>query len=227
MPLSVQRTQTIIEKCLAVYLEDRCRRHDERVGGSRAEPSSSSSAKRPDIAVPTPPAENNVTRPMAAPTRTTSKPATLLQDAPLSTSPPDAPESFGSAPSAVIRDFDDFDLFAGTRLDTPPPPGSSSTPVTGSLQSLRWHANLYLLSLPGNLHRLPCHQMQRGECRHHRYDKAQLRPLLSTESDNQDRNRVRVSHLKKLNNASVTTALKRSFAHWKITWLPRSAIIIA
>ena len=130
MPLSVQRTQTIIEKCLAVYLEDRCRRHEERVGGPRAEPSPSSCSKRPDNAVPTLPAENNVTRPMAAPTRTTSKPATLLQDAPLSTSPPDAPESSGSAPSAVIRDFDDFDLFAGTRLDTPPPPGSSSAPAT-------------------------------------------------------------------------------------------------
>ena len=131
MPLSVQRTQTIIEKCLAVYLEDRCRRHEERVGGSRAEASSSSCSRRPDDAIPTPPAEKNVTPSMAAPTRTINKPATLLEDAPLSTSPPDAPELSCSAPSAVIRDFDDFDLFAGTRLDTPPR-GSSSTPATGS-----------------------------------------------------------------------------------------------
>jgi E3 ubiquitin-protein ligase HECTD2 len=129
--LSVERTVAIIEeKCLAVYLLDRCRRHEERVGRSRPELPRSSSSKRPDNAVPIPPAQNNATHCMAAPIRTTSKPATQLIDAPLSTSPPDASGSY--APSAVIRDFDDFDLFAGTRLDTPPPPGSKSTAATGS-----------------------------------------------------------------------------------------------
>ncbi|KAM0708633.1 hypothetical protein Q7P35_005285 [Cladosporium inversicolor] len=131
--LSVERTIAIIEeKCLAAYLLDRCRRHEGRVGGPRAEPKPSSSSKRPDNVVPTPPAENNVTRCMAAPTRTTSKPATALQDTPLSTSPPDSSEPSRSVPSAVIRDFDDFDLFAGTRLDTPPLPGSNPTSATGS-----------------------------------------------------------------------------------------------
>lgn len=134
VPLSVERTRTIIEKCLAVYLQDRCRRHEERVGGSTAEAPPSLVSKKPDHPIPTPPAESNVSRAMTAPMLNPSKTATQLSDAPVSTSPPDelGPSAFSfSAPSAAIRDFDDFDLFAGTRLDTPPPAGSTNPPATG------------------------------------------------------------------------------------------------
>lgn len=145
VPLSVERTRAIIEKCLAVYLQDRCRRHEERVGGSRAEQPPSFASKRPDQPIQTPPSEDNVARAMAAPMRSSGKMATQLNDAPVSTSPPDAlglSDFTCSAPSAAIRDFADFDLFAGTRLDTPPPSGDAPAPASGT-------------SLPPSLNRKP------------------------------------------------------------------------
>jgi E3 ubiquitin-protein ligase HECTD2 len=134
MPLSVERTRAIIQTCMSVYLKDRCQRHEERVAGLRAEQPPSSILRRPDNDVSIPSAENSIAQSMAAPARNPNKTAMQLNDAPLSTSPPDVPEPSafsGSVPSAVIRDFDDFDLFASTRLDTPPPPGSNSHPSTG------------------------------------------------------------------------------------------------
>lgn len=136
MPLSVERTRAIIEKCLAVYLQDRCKRHEERIGSPKMEmPTSSSASMRPHQPVQTPPTEDHISRAMTAPMANQGKMATQSKPTPLSASPPDIPkpsEVNDPSPSAAIRDFADFDLFAGTRLDTPAPTGSSSTPASGT-----------------------------------------------------------------------------------------------
>jgi E3 ubiquitin-protein ligase HECTD2 len=145
LPLSVERTRAIIEKCLAVYLQDRCRRHEERVEGSRAEPPPSMGFKKADNPVQTPPAEDDFAPAMAASMRSPGKMATQLNDAPVSTSPPDplGLSAFSdSGPSAAIKDFADFDLFAGTRLATSPLAVDGSTTASGS-------------SLPPSLNRKP------------------------------------------------------------------------
>ena len=128
MPLSVERTRAIIESCLTVYLQDRCKRHEERVETLKSD-QASASLKKPIDAIPTQPAEDDRNRMIAVPTRQHGKLPVQLNDTPVSRSPRDAPGPLAdfscSAPTAVIRSFDDFDLFAGTRTDTPPRSGSN------------------------------------------------------------------------------------------------------
>jgi E3 ubiquitin-protein ligase HECTD2 len=127
MPLSVERTRAIIERCLSAYLQDRCKRHEERVEALKGD-HASASLKKPDHPVQAPPAEDDMNRTIAVPTREHGKLPVQLNDTPVSRSPRDAPEPLDlscSAPTAVIRSFDDFDLFAGIRTDTPHRNGSN------------------------------------------------------------------------------------------------------
>ena len=128
MPLSVERTRAIIERCLSAYLQDRCKRHEDRVEMLKCD-QASASLKRTDHPVQTLPAEDDKNKTIAVPIREHGKLPVQLNDTPVSRSPRDTPGLLAdlscSAPSAVIRSFDDFDLFAGTRTDTPPRNGSN------------------------------------------------------------------------------------------------------
>lgn len=135
VPLSIDRTRAIIDSCLAVYLQDRCRRHEERVGGLPKEPAPAP-WKQPDLPVQTPPAADDTHQGLAIPKREGKKPAVQLNDAAVSSSPPDAAPAIDpteSMSSATIRDFSDFNLFAGARMDTPP---STKTPASGTASSM-------------------------------------------------------------------------------------------
>ncbi|KAK5175634.1 putative E3 ubiquitin-protein ligase [Saxophila tyrrhenica] len=113
LPLSVERTRAIIDRCVVTYLEARCRREEEIIPNRRTE----TPLQTPDEK------ENPLDGiPIRAKKERTSK---ELTDAPLSTSPPDEPQlettmSNTSVASAAIRNFTDFDQFAYVRSDTPP-----------------------------------------------------------------------------------------------------------
>lgn len=135
MPLSVQRTRAIIDRCLTVYLQERCRRFEERTAGMRKE--EPTSGWKADLPVQTPPVEEERPADMAVPSANQSKPAIQLNDSHVSSSPPDAPglsDLSGSAASATIRDFGDFNLFPGTRNDAPPL--SANSPASGTSSSM-------------------------------------------------------------------------------------------
>lgn len=110
LPLSVERTRAIIDRCVVAYLESRCRPEHEMVPGKRTETPLQTPDEKED------PMESIPISPKKA--RVTSK---ELTDAPLSSSPPDPPPATStSTTSAAIRDFTDFDQFAYMRSDTPP-----------------------------------------------------------------------------------------------------------
>jgi E3 ubiquitin-protein ligase HECTD2 len=117
MPLSVERTRAIVDRCVVAYLEARCRKPDTTGAGKKDSPVSEektqNTAHPPAVSVPSP-----------ARTTDTANAAKQLSDDPVSNSPPDTPGSTGFPPlthAATIRDFSDFDLFAYERHDTPPP----------------------------------------------------------------------------------------------------------
>lgn len=114
-PLSVERTKAIIDRCLAVYLQDRCRRYEERMGQLKREGQPS---------IQTPPADDARTPELSMPPTGQVKPDIMVNDTRVQAPPADASERTDlskSEPSATIRDFSDFNLFAGTRTDTPSP----------------------------------------------------------------------------------------------------------
>ena len=130
LPLSVERTRVIIDRCLMTYLEARCRREEETTSGRKFE-----------SPVQTPEEQENPVNSVSIRPRQETPAAKQLTDAPVSSSPPDTPQPDETArpTSAVIKDFTDFEQFAYMRTDTlppetrptphgPGPPSSSSIP---------------------------------------------------------------------------------------------------
>ena len=101
LPLSVERTRAIIDRCILAYLETRCRREDPAI-------------RKPESPAQTPEEEENPINGLPIRQRQNAAPREL-NDAPLSSSPPDKPQMGGA-----IRDFNDFDQFSYNREDTPP-----------------------------------------------------------------------------------------------------------
>ena len=118
LPLSLERTRAIIDRCILTYLEVRCRR-EEQSGG-----------KKPESPAQTPEEKENPMNAVPIRARQASQGPKQLADAPISSSPPDTPEPEEATitASANIRDFTDFDLFAYHRTDTPPPAEGQSAP---------------------------------------------------------------------------------------------------
>ena len=108
LPLSVERTRAIIDRCILAYLEARCRREE-------------AAFKKPESPAQTPEEQENPMNGLPTRPRQVSPP-TQLKDAPSSSSPPDTPrvDRKLAGASAAIRDFNDFDLFSYNREDTPP-----------------------------------------------------------------------------------------------------------
>lgn len=113
LPLSIEHTRAIIDKCLTAYLEARCRRPTDGVQGKGKAALEKEDVFEPDewwnkVPLSTPDQEHEGRR---------------LEDPPVSTSPPDTPRDADKTtlPSATIRDIDELNKFSGTRLDTPPP----------------------------------------------------------------------------------------------------------
>ncbi|EME83066.1 uncharacterized protein MYCFIDRAFT_104646, partial [Pseudocercospora fijiensis CIRAD86] len=130
LPISVERTRAIIDKCIVTYLESRCRKPDEPA--SRTPPTPQEDVFGPD----------QLPAAMGAIDLETAPAAKEPTEDAISTSRPDAPKAGAAtlAPSAAIREHTDFSPFSGTRLDTPlvtgtlagdepiPPPSVSRKP---------------------------------------------------------------------------------------------------
>lgn len=118
LPLSLERTRTIIDRCIMAYLEMRCMREDQPGG------------KKPESPLQTPEEKENPMNGIPTRPRRVSQGGKQLVDVPMSSSPPESPEpdQATTAASANIRDFADFDLFAYQRTDTPPPAESQVVP---------------------------------------------------------------------------------------------------
>ncbi|KAF7188058.1 putative E3 ubiquitin-protein ligase mug30 [Pseudocercospora fuligena] len=116
LPISVERTRAIIDKCIVTYLESRCRKPDEPA--SRTLPTPKEDVFGPD----------QLPAAMGAIDLKTATTAQELTEEAISTSPTDAPKAQAAflAPSAAIREQTDFSPFSGTRLDTPLITGSSA-----------------------------------------------------------------------------------------------------
>ncbi|KAK3684600.1 putative E3 ubiquitin-protein ligase [Vermiconidia calcicola] len=108
LPLSVERTRAIIDRCVLTYLEARCRREEHQ-----------HTMKKPETPLQTPAEKENPLNGVPIRPRTKDSSPKDLTDAPLAASPPDTPQ-LDETLSAVIRDFTDLDAFAYLRSTTPP-----------------------------------------------------------------------------------------------------------
>lgn len=123
LPISVERTRAIINRCLDVYLEERCRRKEYDASNLQNAASAGEDVFAPDQ------------RPATLPTRSSDESNTARQAVDRSGSDPSSPPKASqhgmddSSASATIREFGDFNQFAGTRLETPPPDLRSSVPT--------------------------------------------------------------------------------------------------
>ncbi|KAH9825941.1 Domain Homologous to E6-AP Carboxyl Terminus with [Teratosphaeria destructans] len=119
VPLSVERTRAIIDRCLITYLQSRCRRLEQQ-SSSQPKPvpgldRTAQSSGNADAASPTK---------FAMPIRPKADPVgRQLSDAPVSSSPPDTPDAELEAlkHTATIKDFTGIDDFSYRRIETPPP----------------------------------------------------------------------------------------------------------
>lgn len=119
MPLSVERTRAIIDKCLVTYLEARCRRTDEvATKGKERERVEEKGKERP---VPTSSTSDSVTGSIPIRPQREHRGSTQLVDPPVSTSPPESPITNSFNHDGTVKSFADFDLFAHDRVDNPPP----------------------------------------------------------------------------------------------------------
>ena len=111
LPLSVERTRALIDRCITSYLEARCRREEDHA------------IRKPESPAQTPEEKENPMNALPMRTKYESSDEKESMDAPMSTSPPDTPHSDETLrpTSAAIRDFSDFDQFAYMRKATPPP----------------------------------------------------------------------------------------------------------
>lgn len=132
VPLTVERTRAIIDRCLTSYLESRCRRLEGPSTSAQIPPTKADSPTEPE-ARKTPAVQTLPIRP-----RQPDSAGLQLVDAPLSSSPPDTPDSsdIKVAASATIRDLTDIDLFSYMRHDTPPPQQQSTPHGPGPPSSL-------------------------------------------------------------------------------------------
>ncbi|SMR44171.1 unnamed protein product [Zymoseptoria tritici ST99CH_3D1] len=120
-PISLDRTRTVIERCVVTYLEERCQHERDAVQQVKH--------GRPALDVFGPGAHSSPQRIRSSEDH---------RDGRRSNSSPGMPSPIGNAnqeteplsTSATIRDFADFELFAGTRMETPPlnAPESSRSP---------------------------------------------------------------------------------------------------
>lgn len=122
-PISVERTRAIIDRCLDAYLEERCKRREVNIADSH-----DASSPREDVFV----TEHGSSALPIRPRDAGKQPIDLLMSK--SASPPKMSWEgvAGLSTSATIREFGDFDLFAGTRLETPPPDTSRPAQDTAS-----------------------------------------------------------------------------------------------
>lgn len=123
-PLSLDRTRTIIDRCLDSYLEERCRRKGSDSLASKTEASTSGDVFAPEhrsAALPIRPHDIGSAgkQPLNSSISTSMSPPKSSWDG-----------MTGLSTSATIREFGDFDLFAGTRLETPPPGQQQSRAAT-------------------------------------------------------------------------------------------------
>lgn len=115
LPLSVERTRAIIDRCIDVYLEERCRRKEHE---SSCSPTSASAKE--DVFAPD---QRSAPLPIRSCKEGGAAKSPIYRSRMPSAPAPEASQSEtdGLSTSATIREFGDFDLFAGTRLETPPP----------------------------------------------------------------------------------------------------------
>ncbi|CAK4033330.1 E3 ubiquitin- ligase HUL4 [Lecanosticta acicola] len=110
LPISLDHTSSLIDRCLAKYLEARCRRQEEPVAlpqkPTPKEDIFAPPARAHDLPVATPEEECYAGQRLGHP--------------PISGSPPDTPQEAEWA-SATIRDIAELNKFGGMRMDTPPP----------------------------------------------------------------------------------------------------------
>lgn len=118
LQLSLERTKAIIDQCLMTYLEARCKR--------QAPPASRLPGLRNDA--PLSPEKRSPTHTSPVQSSQSGRRNKQLMDAPLSSSPPDAPcmEDLIDAPSATIRSPADIDHFTFIRTDEPRPAQQAS-----------------------------------------------------------------------------------------------------
>ena len=110
LPISLEETRAIIDKCVLTYLEARCQRRAR--GETQRPPSPKEDVFGPEQ-LPTVLADRHPNR--------VHEPRELA-DTPLSTSPQDTSQRawVTPLPKATIREHTDFTPFGGSRIDTPP-----------------------------------------------------------------------------------------------------------
>lgn len=131
VPLTMERTSAIIDRCVLTYLEERCKRF------SQQPPKPLSPGLAPPAYLP-PPAKEEAIAGVHVKPRKDSQQGKQLTDAPVSSSPPDTPDinELAAKHSATIKDFEDIDFFSYTRTETPPlaqqlTPHGPGPPATG------------------------------------------------------------------------------------------------
>jgi len=115
MPLTIERTRVIIDRCLKTYLETRLKRLEEQSVHTPKPADTPKDSTADDV--------HESAHVLPVRPRELAAHGEQLVDAPMSSSPPDTPGSDEVPPmhSATIRDYTDIDQFAFTRKDTPPP----------------------------------------------------------------------------------------------------------
>ncbi|EME46362.1 hypothetical protein DOTSEDRAFT_70384 [Dothistroma septosporum NZE10] len=127
LPLSIDHTRSLIDKCLTAYLEARCRRPTNAVVGK-----GKAAVGKEDVFE----SDEWWEKPQPC-TPDQEHEGRRLEDPPVSMSPPDTPRDadMTALPSATIRDIDELNKFSGTRLDTPPPE-QGDLPITQTPHSV-------------------------------------------------------------------------------------------
>ncbi|KAF2864264.1 hypothetical protein K470DRAFT_273637 [Piedraia hortae CBS 480.64] len=119
-PLTLERTRAIIDNCIVNYLQSRCRRHEHQP------PPPTAQGQATPLPIRNEPMPSPQMRP-GSPSQAPEPVGRTLVDAPLSTSPPDAPDTdVAPALSATIRDFTELDDMAMFLTAAPSPRLSSS-----------------------------------------------------------------------------------------------------
>lgn len=132
LPISVDHTNSLIERCIVNYLESRCKKRED--SGKLAQ----RSTPREDVFnVPLRPFEG-ADLPVVTPEEFET--GRRLEDPPVSGSPPDTPQEtdWTQSTSANIRDISELNKFSGMRMDTPPPDqalASAAGPAGGPNQA--------------------------------------------------------------------------------------------
>lgn len=124
VPLNVDRTRAIINKCLIAYLQSRCRKQEQPP--LQPQPQPQPQPHKPSLPaeeLSTSPEKNRATQALPIRPQETDTLGKQLTDAPMSSSPPDTPDGAETpiTHTATIRDLKDIDLLSCMRTDAPPP----------------------------------------------------------------------------------------------------------